>query len=129
MVIDTSALIAILLGEPERPAFRDAILAAPSRVMPAPNYLEAAIVTVNRLGEASLAELRSVIDGLEIDLVDFTQEHAAVAEDAFLRYGKGRHPAALNFGDCIAYAVAKAESQPLLFKGADFSLTDVAAAA
>ena len=108
MVIDTSALTAIFLGEPEADRFDEAIARAKTRLLPATCLLEARIVLVAR---------RDVIP-VDSDLVD-------LATQAWLTYGKGRHPAALNFADCLSYALAKRSGLPLLFKGDDFSRTDV----
>ena len=129
MIVDSSALVAILRNEPERERFVEAIAAAPSRSMAAPNFLEASMVLAGRQEDAILERLDAFMREASIRILPFTAEHAAAARHAFLRYGKGRHKAGLNFGDCIAYAAAKLEAEPLLFKGEDFRLTDVEAAA
>ena len=125
MVIDTSALVAIFLAEPERRHFLDLILASPSRLLSAANAVETGIVIEARRGDAAGREfdLFLVRSGLQIVPVD--AEQADIARSAWRKYGKGRHPAALNFGDCFAYALAKSVSEPLLAKGADFALTDI----
>ena len=128
MVIDTSAIVAILRNEPRADALRRAIVADPVRLVPAPCVLEARMVLVSRRGEHVIAEIdlwltkiaASVIP-VDADLVDF-------ATRAWLSYGKGRHPASLNFADCLSYALAKRADEPLLFVGEDFSKTDVRAA-
>ena len=125
MVIDTSALLAILQDEPERRAFNEAIEAAASRVMSVVSFVEASIVIESRYGAEGLRELDRFIDRAGIELVRVDPEQGKLARDAFSRFGKGRHPAALNFGDCFAYALARSLAEPLLFKGDDFSRTDL----
>jgi ribonuclease VapC len=124
MVIDSSALIAILQREPEAAAFVDAIKRAPMRLLSAVTKLEAGMVALGR-GVEGAETLDRLLDVLEITIVPFDDHHAAIARAGFARYGKGRHPAGLNFGDCAAYALAIAEAEPLLFKGTDFGATDV----
>ena len=126
MVIDTSALLAILQDEPERRSFNEAIEAADSRVMSIANYVEVSIVVESRHGAEGLRELDRFVDRAGIELVGVDVGQGKIARDAFSRFGKGRHPAALNFGDCFAYALARILAQPLLFKGDDFSKTDLA---
>ena len=126
MVIDTSALLAILQDEPERRSFNEAIEAAESRVMSIANYVEVSIVVESRHGAEGLRELDRFVDRAGIDLVGVDVGQGKIARDAFSRFGKGRHPAGLNFGDCFAYALARVLAQPLLFKGDDFSKTDLA---
>jgi ribonuclease VapC len=126
MVIDTSVLIAVLLNEPEHLAFKRSILAVPVRLMSAISKLEASMVVIGRSDTIGLAALDQLIAELEITVAAFDEHQADIARDAFARYGKGRHPAGLNFGDCAAYALAVAEGEPLLFKGTDFDKTDVA---
>lgn len=128
MIIDTSVVVAIILDETEGPAFIQSIRAAHWRGMAAPALLEASMVLAGRFQDEMVTRLDALVGALKIELVPFTADHAAIARDAFLRYGKGRHPAALNFGDCIAYATARLEAMPLLFKGGDFRLTDIEAA-
>jgi ribonuclease VapC len=128
MVIDSSALIAIMTGDPERRRFIDAITAAQTRLVAAPTLLEASMVVLSRSGDARLRDLRDVCAQGAVETVALGPEHLDLAIDAFRRFGKGRHPAGLNFGDCFAYALAKAAGEPLLFKGDDFARTDVAAA-
>ena len=126
MVIDTSALLAILQDEPERRSFNEAIEAAESRVMSVANYVEVSIVVESRHGAEGLRELDRFVDRAGIELVGVDVGQGKIARDAFSRFGKGRHPAALNFGDCFAYALARILAQPLLFKGDDFVKTDLA---
>lgn len=124
MVIDTSALLAILFDEPEQSAFRAAIDPDATRLTSAATLLEAAMVVLGKLGEAGVAELGALVRAADIEAAAFGPEQVELVLDAFRRFGKGRHPAALNFGDCFSYALAKATGEPLLFKGADFSRTD-----
>lgn len=125
MVVDGSALMAILRGEPEEPAFRNAIRTTPNRLLGAPTRVEASIVALDRHGEPGLEQMQALIERLALDVVPLSDEQAKLAIDAFRRFGKGRHPAGLNFGDCFSYALAKATGEPLLFKGDDFSRTDI----
>jgi ribonuclease VapC len=126
MVIDTSALVAILFGEPEAEAFAEAIEQDPVRLMSAASVLEAAIVVESELGDPGARELDLMLYKAGITVVPFSPEHLAAARHAFRVFGKGRHAAALNFGDCFSYALSKSTGEPLLFKGADFPRTDVA---
>ena len=119
MVVDGSALIAILRREPEERAFRNAIKLASSRLLSAPTRVEASIVAPGQRGEAGLEQMQALLDSLKLETVLLTPDHARLAIDAFRRFGKGRHPAGLNFGQC-SYALAKATGEPLLFKGGDF---------
>src|SRR5437879_3445275 len=125
MVIDTSASVAILEDEPERRAFNEAIEAAASRLMSAANFVEASIAIESRYGAEGLRDLDLFVDRSGIEVVAVDAEQARMARLGFSRFGKGRHLAALNFGDCFAYALARVLGEPLLFKGTDFSRTDV----
>ncbi|MBI2738753.1 MAG: type II toxin-antitoxin system VapC family toxin [Rhodospirillales bacterium] len=125
MVVDSSALIAILLNEAEKADFSEAILAADSPQIAAPNFFEASMVAETRQGVAGCRDLDRLSASLGLAVVAFDATHIEGARDAYRRYGKGRHRAALNFGDCCAYALAKALDWPLLFKGNDFALTDL----
>lgn len=126
MVIDTSALVAILHDEPEREAFVDAIEAADARRMSNATFVEVSIVIEAKRGAEGLRDLDHFVAAAGIDLVDVSLEHAHAARRAFTRYGKGRHRAGLNFGDCFAYALARLLDEPLLCKGDDFTHTDIA---
>jgi ribonuclease VapC len=128
MIIDSSALVAILRAEPGHEHFVQAIAQAKRRLLAAPTFLETTMVLAGGWQDEILARLDDFLRAASIETIAFTADHAAVARQAFLRYGKGRHPAALNFGDCIAYATARLEAMPLLFKGDDFRLTDIEAA-
>jgi ribonuclease VapC len=125
MVIDTSALLAILQDEPERRTFNEAIEAAERRAVSTATFVETSIVIESRYGAAGLRDLDALISTAAIDLVSVDAEQAEVARSAFSRFGKGHHPAGLNFGDCFAYALAKVLAEPLLYKGHDFAQTDL----
>ncbi len=129
MVIDTSALVAILQGEPEKAVLTDAILADSSPRMSAATLVEAGIVMQGRHGDIGSRDLDGLLIQARVEIVPLTTAHADLARDAFRRFGKGRHPAGLNYGDCFAYALARALDEPLLFVGDDFGQTDVAVAA
>ena len=124
MVIDTSAVLAILQDEPERRAFNEAIEAADSRVMSVASFVEASIVIEVRYGAEGLRDLDLFLDRAGIEMAAVDVEQAREARLAFSRFGKGRHSAGLNYGDCFAYALARVRREPLLFKGTDFSRTD-----
>ncbi len=125
MVIDTSALLAVLLREPDAPRIAKAIEAGSPRLLSAASLLEASIVIESRKGEAGGRELDLLVYRGGIEVVAVDQDQAETARAAWRRFGKGRHPAALNYGDCFAYALAKSRRLPLLFRGNDFSQTDI----
>ena len=125
MVIDTSALLAVLLGEADAPQIARAIEAGSPRLLSAANLLEASIVIESRKGEAGGRELDLLVYRGEIEVVAVDQDQAETARAAWRHFGKGRHPAALNYGDCFAYALAKSRRLLLLFRGNDFSQTDI----
>ena len=126
MVIDTSAVLAVLQNEPERRAFNEVIEAAEQRSMSTATFVESSIVIESRYGADGLRDLDLFIAKADIELVPVDVEQADAARRAFSEYGRGRHPAGLNFGDCFSYALAKVLRVPLLFKGDDFVRTDVA---
>lgn len=128
MVIDTSVLAAIAFNEPEAAAFRERIADDPVRLISAATVLEAAMVIETRLGEAAGADLDLWLYKAEVEIVPVTADHADRARRAWRRFGKGRHPASLNYGDCFSYALATLSGEPLLYKGNDFSQTDIDAA-
>jgi ribonuclease VapC len=128
MVVDTSALLAVLEDEPDAPRLVAALEGAEAIRVSAGTLVEAGIVVEARRGEAGGRELDLLLHRLRADVVSVTAEHAEMARDAYRRFGKGRHPAALNFGDCFAYALAAALGEPLLFVGDDFRRTDIVAA-
>jgi ribonuclease VapC len=126
VVIDTSAIIAILRAEPEKDRFVDAILAAIPRLFSAVSLQEAGMVLAGCAGDAASWEpLDALLTRLDIQIVPHDAALARIARDAFLRFGKGRHPARLNFGDCAAYALAQANNLSFLLKGEDFPQTDI----
>ena len=125
MVIDTSAIAAIFFRESERDIFRAAMLAANTRLISAATILEAGMVIEGRRGEAAGREFDLFTLRANFQMVAVDAEQAELARSAWRRYGKGRHPAALNFGDCFVYALAKASGQPILAKGTEFGRTDV----
>lgn len=128
MVIDTSAIIAILLNEPEAPRVTAALDADPVRRISAAALVETGIVMLSRYGEHGEREVDLFVQRAAIDVIAVSEEHAELARGAFRQYGKGRHPAGLNFGDCFSYALAAALDEPLLFVGDDFSKTDITVA-
>ena len=127
MIIDSSALLAVLYREPDADRYEELIATSKCRLSVA-NALEMAIVVEGRGGMEAGQELDAFLSSTGIELVPVTTEHLAAARRAWRRFGKGRHPAALNFGDCFAYALADVTGEPLLFKGGDFARTDVRAA-
>jgi ribonuclease VapC len=120
--------MAILLGEPEAARFLQRLKAGERVVMAAPTKLELGMVATGKLGDACLEQLRAMLLALRIEVLDWTDALANAATDVFLRYGKRRHPAKLNFGDCMSYALAKSLDVPLLYKGDDFAKTDIRSA-
>jgi ribonuclease VapC len=129
IVVDTSALMAIVLDEGDRHAFTEAMLRQPRKLMSAATVVEAAQVYATAFGpEVAAAKLYDDLEMLRIEVIELTAEHARVAVEAAMRFGRGRHRAKLNFGDCFSYALAKVSGLPLLFKGNDFILTDVESA-
>ena len=129
MVIDTSALLAILQDEPERRAFNEALESADARLVSVATLVEASILIESRYGAEGLRDLDLLLDRAGIEAVPVDLEQAREARSAWSRFGKGRHPAGLNFGDCFSYALARVLGEPLLFKGDDFPQTDVRAVA
>ena len=125
MVIDSSAILALLMAEPEAEKIATAIDSAPTRLMSVANFLETSIVIESRHGLAGGNKLDELIEKAEISIEAVTLAQAEAARTAYRAFGKGRHPAGLNFGDCFAYALAKITDEPLLFKGDDFTKTDL----
>jgi ribonuclease VapC len=128
VIVDTSALMAILQREPEAPAFNGLLARTETPVISAATLVELCMVAEGRAGPAARMEVEALLSDAGIGVIPFTAEHALIAQDGWRRYGKGRHPAGLNLGDCFAYALAKSRGEPLLFKGGDFAQTDVKAA-
>lgn len=129
MVVDTSAIIAIMQSETTARRLTLAIHAAPVASISTVSVVEAGIVLLRRFGEEAARDLDVLLREFAMTQMPFTADHAAIAREAFRRFGKGRHPASLNFGDCIPYALARALGEPLLFVGDHFSRTDVEVAA
>jgi ribonuclease VapC len=125
MILDSSAVVAILLREPGFEPLLDAVSDTTDVGIGAPTLVEAAIVLSARVGSDSRGMLARFLAEAVITTIPFSEAHWSVAVDAWLRFGKGRHPAALNFGDCIAYATARVAGKPLLYTGEDFGRTDL----
>ncbi len=128
MVIDTSAVIACLFDEPERVPFTESIDADPVRLISVVGVVEASMVLLGRKRAEGLNDLQAFLNDGEIQRIAVDGRQAEIAVDAFRRFGRGRHRAALNIGDCFAYALARATGEKLLFKGDDFARTDIASA-
>jgi ribonuclease VapC len=125
MVIDTSAILAILLGEPEAEKFIRALALDPKKLASAFSVFEAAVVIHARKGQAGVQQLDLLMHTSAMETVSMNKEQVQIAREAYVRFGKGYHPAALNLGDCCSYALARLSEEPLLYKGEDFSKTDV----
>ena len=125
MVLDTSAIVAILFDEPERDRFARAIAFDPTRLVSAGTMLEAGIVVEARRGESAGRELDLLLHRMRATVVALDEQQADIARSAWRRFGKGDHPAGLNLGDCFAYALARVSGQALLHKGDDFGLADI----
>jgi len=125
MIVDSSAILAIALQEPEAGRFASAIVRAPERHMSSVNWLETMMVIEGRAGALAADDALLILGQLAVETLPFDAAHMHEAHEAWRRFGKGRHPAALNLGDCCAYAASKIEGRPLLFKGSDFEKTDV----
>jgi len=127
MVLDSSAVLAVLFDEPERRAFTLSIERDPRRLMSAANVLESALIAEARRGEPAGREFDLLLHRADVQTMPVAAAQVELARSAWRRFGKGRHPAGLNFGDCFAYALAAASGEALLFKGEDFTRTDIAA--
>jgi ribonuclease VapC len=125
MVVDSSALLAVILQEDERPIFEDLILRRTDAVISVASVLEVTMTLLGRRRDADAARLEETLSILAINTHAVDLQQGILARQAFVRFGRGRHPAALNFGDCFAYALAKTRDEPLLFKGDDFAKTDI----
>lgn len=128
MIIDTSAVLAILFAEDDAACYASAIAGAEVRLMSAVNYVEAGVVIDNQASGNGGRQFDAFMARADIVVEAVTREHAEIARQAYLDFGKGHHPARLNFGDCFAYALARATGLPLLFKGEDFRKTDLTTA-
>lgn len=129
MVLDSSAVVAVLQREEQASRLVEALVAEPLRRLSAASLVETGIVMQARFGDHGERELDLFVQRLSVDVIPVMVDHAEIARSAFRRYGKGRHPAGLNFGDCFSYALAVALGEPLLFAGRDFERTDVLVAA
>lgn len=125
MILDTSALVAMILQEPDRAAYETAAAAASALSVSAATLVETMIVLEGRSGPKAVAGLELWLSQLRVEVCPVTERNARTAHDGWRRFGKGRHKAALNLGDCFAYALAIERGEALLFKGGDFALTDV----
>ncbi len=128
MIVDTSAILAVLFREPDAERYVRAMAESPRCLMSVAGFLEAAVVLESRGGGEAGHELDAFLEEAAIELVPVTLDQAQAARRAWRRFGKGNHPAGLNFGDCFAYALAKETGEPLLYKGQDFALTDIESA-
>lgn len=125
MIVDTSALVAVILGEPDAEGYLRAMASAESLAVSTATLIEALIVVEARQGRDAASDLAALLVELEAEIVSFDETQAELAASAWRRFGKGRHPAALNLGDTFSYALAAARGESLLFKGNDFAATDV----
>jgi ribonuclease VapC len=125
MVVDTSAVLGILLKEPDALALLRKMASAPSRLMSAVNFMEATVVLDSRLGPEGGNDVEDLLAATNVQIIPVRVEHARLAREAYRRFGKGYHGAKLNLADCFAYALAVETGEPLLFKGDDFAQTDV----
>ncbi len=128
MILDTSAVIAILAGEPDAAHYAQLIEQDPTPRIGTPALLEASMVLTRWFGEAAELALDAFVRESGAEIVPFDLPQLRAAQEAYRRFGKGRHSAGLNFGDCMSYALARACDEPLLYKGEDFSQTDIAQA-
>jgi ribonuclease VapC len=128
MIIDTSALVAILFGEPEAERYIGIIHRADRVAISVANFVELALVIERQIGPKLARQCDAFFERAQIVIEPVTTQQGFLARQAYLDFGKGRHSAGLNFGDCFAYALAKATGEPLLYKGKDFAKTDIAAA-
>lgn len=124
IVVDSSALVALLLDEPDSRQYEEALSSDARCVVSAFTHFETSTVLMGRGGAMLVADFDRLVE-LQIEVIPYDAGHAKISRDAYLRFGKGYHPAALNLGDCVSYALAKSLDVPLLFKGEDFTLTDV----
>jgi ribonuclease VapC len=126
VIIDTSAIVALLLDEPEAPELARLMATAPARRLSAASYVELAVVVDGRRDASLSGALDAIVRAYRIEVVPFTVEQARLAREAYQRFGRGSgHPARLNMGDCVAYGLARDLGEPLLFQGQDFALTDI----
>ena len=126
MVVDTSALIAIFLNEPDAEIISATLASSYPRIISAVSVLEASIVMESKKGQAGIALLDELLTSAQFEVIPFDDVQQRIAREAYRNFGKGRHPAGLNFGDCCSYALARARNDTLLFKGDDFEKSDIA---
>lgn len=126
MVVDSSALMAILLGELDDQEFMEHLSDSAEARMSAASYVEIGVVMSRRFRERGLLSTRGIVELFAIEICDVTAEQAQIAQEAYLRYGKGLNPAGLNLGDCFVYALARVRREPVLCKGTEFAKTDIA---
>ena len=127
MILDSSAVVSILIGEPEAARLLQSMAEAPILAIAAPTLLESTLVLAKFFRGDARAIVNEFVREFQVEVIPFSREHGDAAADAFYRFGKGRHPAGLNFGDCMSYAAARLSGLPLLFIGDDFPKTDLAA--
>lgn len=125
MIVDSSVLVALVQREPEEDAFLQALANSARPAISSANLFEACIVIDSARRDDLSEALDDIVETLDLDVAPITRLHVAIAREAYRKFGKGNHPARLNFGDCMAYALAKANGDTLLFKGDDFTLTDI----
>ncbi len=125
MIVDTSAIVAVVLQEDDNRRYREMVAAARAVRVSAATLVEATMVLEGRAGDEGASGLESWITGIGVDVCPVTERTARIAQEGWRRFGKGRHKAGLNLGDCFAYALAIERDEPLLFKGDDFAQTDV----
>jgi ribonuclease VapC len=128
LILDSSAIVSVVREEVGHERVRDALQRADRIAIGTPTLFETAMVAIGRFGDEDLALVIRFLDEWAVEVVDFDERHWGVAADAFIRFGKGRHPARLNYGDCMTYAMARVAGAPLLFVGGDFACTDLAVA-
>ena len=128
MIVDSSALVAILLGEPEAEEFRELVARSADSRMSVMSLLETTIVLEGREGSPGASAIDDLVADLDIQLLPVSLDHIEAARQAWRRFGRGNHPAKLNFGDCVVYGLAATLDEPVLFKGDDFALTDIRSA-
>ncbi|HMI82061.1 MAG TPA: type II toxin-antitoxin system VapC family toxin [Solirubrobacterales bacterium] len=128
MILDSSAVIAVVFREKPHERLEELLAEAGSVAIGAPTLFETAMVALGRMGTEGEALVERFLEDLKVKVLPFGEQHWEAATDAFIRFGKGRHPAVLNFGDCMSYATAQIAGEPLLFVGNDFARTDIAPA-
>ena len=128
MIVDSSAVVAVLKREPLQEEMATKLANADVVAIGAPTLFETDMVTIGALGRRGRGLIAQFLENFEVEIIPFQESHWQVAAEAFMRFGKGRHPAALNYGDCMTYATAKVAGEPLLYIGNDFAQTDIESA-